>query len=167
MSKVMQLRAFREEDAESLANNADNPRVAQFLPEVFPVPYTVDDATWWVTIGHELGNVCNRAIIIDGKCAGSIGVTFLEGMYKHTAQLGYWIGEPHWGKGVMTRAVAEFVPQIMAEFQIKRLYAPVVHNNAASIGVLRKAGFNCEAVFKSNIFLRGRFYDEHIYAKYS
>ena len=167
MSTVMQLRTFQDSDAESVAANADNPRVAQYLPDVFPSPYTLEDAKWWVTTGHKLGHVCNRAIVIDEKCAGSIGATLYEGMYRHTAQLGYWIGEPYWGKGVTTRAVTEFSSYVISEFGIMRLYAPVVHSNAASMAVLRKAGFTCKAVFKSSILLRGKFYDEHIYAKYS
>lgn len=63
--------------------------------------------------------------------------------------------------------LTQFSSRLLDEFDIKRLYAPVVHSNLASIGILRKANFTREAVFKDNVYLRGTFYDEHIYAKYS
>ena len=164
---MVELRSFRKEDAGDLKKNADNPRVAQFLPDLFPSPYPVEAAEWWVTEGHQLGNVLNQAIIVNGECAGSIGVTFLEGEYRYTAKLGYWLGEPYWGKGIMTQAVREFVLGVFEEFSTKRLYAPVVEHNTGSINVLRKAGFVCEGVYKHNVYLRGSFHDEHIYARYS
>lgn len=162
----IQLRAFREEDAASLSRHADNPRVAQYLPETFPTPYTVDAARWWVTKGHKLGNVCNRAITLGGECVGAIGATFFEGEYRYTAKLGFWLGESLWGKGIMTRAVSGFSSHLFTEYELRRLYAPVVHSNYASIAVLRKAGFVREGVLRDNVTLRGTVYDEHIYATY-
>ena len=144
---MIELRRFRREDAAGLAKNANNPRVARFLPDFFPSPYPLEAAQWWVSEGYQLGNVLNQAIVISGECAGSIGVTFLEGEYKHTAKLGYWLGEPYWGKGIMTQAINEFVPRLFNEFNTKRVYAPVVESNTGSINVLRKAGFVCEGVF--------------------
>ncbi|MDO3388243.1 GNAT family N-acetyltransferase [Gilvimarinus sp. SDUM040013] len=116
---MVELRSFRKEDARDLAKNANNSRVAQFLPDVFPSPYPVEAAQWWVAEGYQLGDVFNQAIIIDGECAGSIGVTFLEGVYKHTAKLGFWLGEPYWGKGIMTKTVNEFVSHVFDEFSTK------------------------------------------------
>lgn len=164
---MIELRGFQKEDAGDLAKNANNPRVAQFLPDLFPSPYPMEAAEWWVTEGHQLGNVFNQAVVVNGECAGSIGVTFLEGEYKYTGKLGFWLGESHWGKGIMTQAVSELVSRLFGEFGTKRLYAPVVQSNTGSINVLLKAGFVREGVFKQNVHLRGEFHDEHIYAKYS
>lgn len=163
----MKLRKFTKTDVQDLAKNANTPEVAKYLREAFPSPYSFEAAEWWVTEGHELGNVCNRAIEVDGECIGSIGVRFLEDEHRYTAELGYWLGQPHWGKGIITDAIHRFVPYIFESFEVRRIYAAVAHQNGASIGPLQKCGFEREGIFKNNIFLRGSMYDEHVYAKYA
>ena len=136
------------------------------MRDVFPSPYTEADAEWWVSEGHRLGDVYNLAIETSRECIGTIGAKFFEDEYRYTAEIGYWLGKTYWRKGIMTGIVSEFTQLLFRDFPLKRIYAPVAHENKASIKLLEKCGFKCEGIFKSNLYLRGCLYDEHIYAYY-
>lgn len=162
----MVLREFVAGDADSLAKHANDPAVAEFLREIFPSPYTLQDAQWWVSEGHKLNNSCNRAIVVDGECVGNIGANFGSGEHRFTAEIGYWLGRNYWGQGIVTEAVAVFTGYLFSNYELQRIIAPVAHENVASIAVLKKSGFSREGVLRNNMYLRGKFYDEHIYACY-
>ena len=101
------LRPWREADAASIARYADNAKIAANLRDVFPCPYAPQDAATFVEscIRQEgRGQMC-RAIEVDGEAAGSIGLFLGSDVYRRSAELGYWLGEPFWGRGIMTAAV--------------------------------------------------------------
>lgn len=123
-----------------IARYADNPKIAANLRDGFPQPYTLADAEAYVTgciEKGEDGQLC-RAIAVDGKAAGSIGVFLRE---QGQAELGYWLAEPYWGKGIMTRAVERICREAFSRFRISRIFAVPYTHNAASRRVLEKAGF--------------------------
>ena len=105
--KKFRLRAWRTEDAESLAQAANNPEIARNLRNVFPNPYTLDNAIWYIndSIANEGKKQISYAIEIEGRAVGSIGIFVKDDVYEKSAELGYWLAEDYWRKGVMTKAV--------------------------------------------------------------
>lgn len=92
------LRAWREADAESVAAAANNPNIAKNLRNTFPYPYSLEDARWYVNdcISNEGKNQITRAIEVDGKAVGSIGIFVKDDVYEKSAELGYWLSEDYW-----------------------------------------------------------------------
>lgn len=162
----IELRGFIEQDATSIAENGNNPNVSRFLREAFPYPYTIEDARWWVSEGCSFDNCRNFAVVYDGQCIGGAGLNFQENENQYSCELGYWLGETHWGKGIATMVVDQLKHIAFTEYDLRRLYAPVAGKNTASMKVLEKNGFVLEGIFKNHLYLRGHFYDEYIYAAY-
>lgn len=152
------LRGWQPEDAEAVAAVADNPNIAANLRNAFPSPYTLADAEWFVNdcIAKGEARQLARAIVIDGKAAGSIGVFVQDDVYEKSAELGYWLAEEHWGKGVMTEAVRRICREAFARFDILRIYAEPFVDNQGSRRVLEKAGFTCEGTMRNGVFKNGR-----------
>jgi RimJ/RimL family protein N-acetyltransferase len=134
------LRTWEEQDAPSLAFFANEPLIAKNLREGFPSPYTIDDAKAYITFCHQQDPAVNLCLAItdDDTAVGSIGV-FCRG--GGTAELGYWLGKPYWGKGIMTKMIAEICGQAFQIFPIDEIFAEPYEWNAASQRVLEKAGF--------------------------
>ena len=161
------LRPWRGEDAPALVPYADDPQVAQNLRDVFPNPYTLADAEGYIRSCVEQegqGQLC-RAIVVDGKAAGSIGLFLGNDVYRKSAELGYWLGRPFWRQGIMTASVEEMCALGFAVWDIVRIYAEPYAKNAGSRGVLEKAGFTLEGVKRRSVFKNGEFLDSCIYAK--
>ena len=161
------LRPWREEDAPALVPYADDPQVAQNLRDVFPNPYTLADAEGYIRSCVEQegqGQLC-RAIVVDGKAAGSIGLFLGNDVYRKSAELGYWLGRPFWRQGIMTASVEEMCALGFAVWDIVRIYAEPYAKNAGSRGVLEKAGFTLEGVKRRSVFKNEEFLDSCIYAK--
>ena len=106
------------------------------------------------------------AIEVEGQAAGGIAVTLLDDVYHRTAEVGYWLGEPFWGRGIMTDAVSAIVPVAFERFPIVRLQAGVFANNPASMRVLAKCGFVREAVLKDAITKNGVLLDEVMHVRF-
>lgn len=134
------IREWEERDAPSLAFFANEPLLARNLRAGFPSPYTLDDAKAFIAFCHQQDpaeNLC-LAITDDDFAVGSIGV-FCRG--AGTAELGYWLGRPYWGKGIMTKMVKEICDLAFRRFSIDEIFAEPYEWNAASCRVLEKAGF--------------------------
>jgi len=104
------------------------------------------------------------AIELGGEAVGAIGCMLGEGVYKRTAQFGYWLGEAYWGRGIMTAAVKAVVPYAMERFGLARLESPVFEWNPASMRVLEKCGFAREAVLRASVSKDGELIDSVLYA---
>ncbi len=136
----IELRPWEDRDASSLAFFANEPLIAKNLRAGFPSPYGLDDAKAYIAFCHQQDlseNLC-LAITDDDTAVGSIGV-FCRG--GGTAELGYWLGKPYWGKGIMTKMIAEICDQAFQIFPIDEIFAEPYEWNAASQRVLEKAGF--------------------------
>lgn len=153
------LRTFREQDAESLALHANNKAVWMNLRNRFPHPYALSDAQAWIQFCQDQHPVLNFAIVVDDEAVGCIGLTPKDDVYLYNMELGYWLGEAHWNKGIMSQAVKLVRDYAFETFDIKRLYAVTFGFNKASIKVLRRAGFRKEAHVKNVIFKNGKFTD--------
>lgn len=164
--KEFQLRAWEIEDAKALAQAADNFHIAKNLRNVFPNPYTLDDAVWFIndSIAHEGKNQINYAIVIDGKAAGGIGISVKDDVYEKSAELGYWLAESYWRKGIMSKAVWIICKEAFETFDIVRIFAEPFADNAGSRGVLEKAGFTYEGTMRNGIYKNGEI---HSYCMYS
>ncbi len=160
------LRPWRMEDAALIVPYANNPRIAQNLRNAFPHPYTLADAENYVSAcvdSDETLKLC-RAIEVGGEPVGSIGIFLGQDVYEKTAEIGYWLAEPWWGRGIMTNAVRELCELAFQQYDILRIHAEVFSVNAASCRVLEKAGFTFEGVKRSSVCKNGCVMDSHIFA---
>jgi len=159
------IRPWRADDVTALARHADNRRVWANLRDRFPSPYTLDDADAWLRHCARIVPVTDFAIEVDGVAAGGIGVVLRTDVERVDTELGYWLGEPFWGRGVMSAAVTAFVPWVFDRFHVARVHANVFDFNAASARVLEKAGFTLEGRLRQSAFKDGRLIDQLVYAR--
>ena len=159
----IELRLLKDEDLEDLVKYANNKKIADNLGPDMPHPYTIEDGKWW--IDNNKNNEYQLAITINNSFAGMIGMTNIDDKKSdHCKNFGYWVGEPYWGKGIMTRAVQLFTNYAFDKFKdIHRLQAYVYDYNPASARVLEKAGFTKEGTRKDGVFLRGKIFSEDTY----
>jgi [ribosomal protein S5]-alanine N-acetyltransferase len=157
------LRSFRAGDEISLQAYADNPVIWNNLLNAFPHPFSMNDAVNWINQNRFDETPAKLAITIDDQVVGGIGITKQTDVYRLSAELGYWLGEPFWNKGIGTEAVQGMVEYSFANFRIIRIYARVFEYNVASMRVLEKAGFQKEAIHRKAIYKGGTIYDEHLY----
>lgn len=158
------LRPWCEGDEPSLVRHADDPRIARNLRDRFPHPYTPDDAARWVRLAQLMRDT-NFAIEIDGLAVGAIGVEMFDDVYRVGAEIGYWLGAPYWGRGVMTEAVRAVTEHVFATTELERLQAGVFDWNPASMRVLEKAGYAREGVMRRAVVKNGEVGDLVMYAR--
>lgn len=160
----MKLRSWTISDSESLAQYADNQNIARYLTNGFPNPYTLEDAKLFIDKVSGQNPTSTFAIEVDGEAVGSIGLHPQSDIMCKNMELGYFLGEPFWGKGVITEAIRQIVDYGFKHFDVTRIYARPFGNNPASQKVLEKAGFVLEARIEKSIYKNGEFLDELIYA---
>ena len=163
--KSCTIRPWQLDDADSLAKHANNRKVWLVLRDRLPHPYTVDDAHEFLRKSIVEQPVKNFCIEVDGAAAGGIGFRLGQDVHRHTAEVGYWLGERFWGLGIMSEAVAAFTDFCFNHFPVRRVYAEPFANNPASVRVLEKAGFVFEGRLKSNVLKNGELLDSLLYAK--
>src|SRR5262249_46291096 len=139
-----ELRPWRASDAESLARHADNRKVWLNLRDTFPHPYGIADAHRFFAMVAAQNPVTYFAIVVDGAAVGGIGFTPNEDVERLSAELGYWLAEPYWGRGITTEAVRALTRYAIETHALTRVYALPFARNAASCRVLEKAGFTLE-----------------------
>lgn len=162
----VQLRPWRRKDAVDVARYADNEKIARNLRDVFPHPYRLADAEAYVANcieGSEEQQIC-RAIVADGHMVGSIEVFRCGDVYRKSGELGYWLAEEYWGRGIMTAAAKQICREAFAAWDIVRIYAKPFAHNTGSRRVLEKAGFTLEGVMRQGVFKEGTLWDYCMYA---
>lgn len=162
----VQLRKFQASDAQDVAKYADNQKIAKWLRDIFPHPYTLADAEWYVNdcAANSETRQCLRAIVVDGEVVGSVGVYLQNDVGCKNAELGYWLGEPFWGQGIATATVKELCAFVFHHYDVVRIYAEPFADNTGSRRVLEKAGFVLEGTLRNSVFKNGEFHDSCIYA---
>jgi [ribosomal protein S5]-alanine N-acetyltransferase len=158
------LRQLRPDDAPHMARLADNVNVSMNLRDGFPSPYTLQDAENFINLIIEKDFPQILAIDFRGEYAGNISFTPGTNVYRRSAEIGYFIGEPFWNKGIATTAVKLLTRWVFENTTIIRLYAGVFSFNLSSQRVLEKCGYNKEAILEKAVFKKGKFYDEIRYA---
>ena len=158
------LRAWRGDDAGSLVGHANDEQVSRCLGERFPHPYSLDDAHLFIAHALHLDNEKSWAIEVNGEASGGISLRQGEGVERHSAELGYWLGRAYWGEGIATAAVRAIFPHALREMRLYRLQARVFADNPASMRVLERCGFEHEAVLHRLVVKGDRLLDMHVYA---
>lgn len=161
---MIRLRDYRSTDAPRLVELANNENVSRYLVDTFPFPYTLEDAVWWITTGSHANGAKTKVIECDGALIGSVGIAPQVGWKGHTAEIGYWLGEVFWGRGLATQALKLMSEAAFSDGTLTKLYAPVLAPNRASARVLEKCGFHLEGVFKNEVSKNGQMYDILHYA---
>jgi len=161
---MVSLRPFRQEDAPRLAELANNEKIAVNLRDGFPHPYTPEDAEKFIEMALSKPDQI-FAIEYQGEYVGNIGVHLKSDVYRLGAEIGYFLGEPYWGKGIMTKAVNLVCDYAFRELGIVRIDTGVFDFNPASMRVLEKCGFVQEAIFRKSVIKRGKICNEVRYAK--
>jgi RimJ/RimL family protein N-acetyltransferase len=130
---------------------------------MFPHPYTEDDARHWIAACREQEPPRDLAIEVEGQVAGSCGIQLGQGVSAYTGNIGYWLGERHWNRGIATALVRGLLIYIWETFDVQRLEAEVFAWNPASARVLEKNGFELEGTRRNAIFKDGQVIDERMY----
>ena len=152
-------------DAQSLVRYANNRNVARWLRDRFPHPYTTADARTFLAAVAALNPQTTFAISTDEEAIGGVGLEFGSDIHRFTAELGYWLGEPFWGRGIRTDAARHLTAWAFQNLEIYRIYATVFAGNQASMRVLEKAGFEREGRLRASVFKNGRIMDQLLYAR--
>jgi RimJ/RimL family protein N-acetyltransferase len=158
------LRPWSIKDLESLVKNGNNFNIAKNMTDKFPHPYTLENGKTFIEFATKNSPPNMLAIDVEGNAVGSIGIHPQEDIQRKNAELGYWLGEPFWGKGIISKAIPQMVEYGFKNFDITRIYARPFGTNKASQKVLEKSGFKLEAKFEKSLFKNGEFLDELVYA---
>ncbi|MFZ1703250.1 MAG: GNAT family protein [Saprospiraceae bacterium] len=158
------LRPWKMSDLDSLISNANNPLIAQFMTDQFPFPYTQANGKKFIKYASTADPIHIFAIEVDSYAVGGIGIHPGQDIMRKNAELGYWLGEEYWGKGIISQAVNQMVTFAFKTFDIDRVFARPFGTNMASQKVLEKNGFILEGRFNDVIFKNGEYLDELIYA---
>jgi RimJ/RimL family protein N-acetyltransferase len=158
------LRHWNMGDINSLVKYANNNSIAQNLTNAFPHPYTQADGENFIKLFSQDTPTRVFAIEFNGEAIGSIGIFPQNDVHCKNAEIGYWLAEPFWGKGIVAEAIKQIVEYGFKNFDIERIFARPFGRNLASQRVLIKAGFKSEARFEKAIFKNGVYEDECYYA---
>ena len=160
-----EIRSYRPGDMTVLARRANNPRIAEHLRDRFPFPYTLADAREWLSVALSQDPETHFVIAVDGELAGTIGLQLGEDVYQLSAEIGYWLAEEYWQRGIATVAVGALTDWGFSRFGLLRVHAYVFATNSASVRVLEKAGFELEGRMRNAVFKNGRVLDQLLFAK--
>lgn len=160
------IREWQIEDAENLALVINNKKIQDNLRDGIPYPYTVEDAKEYITsmLSADKDATYTFAITVDDKAIGSIGVFRCNNIHFRSAEMGYYIAESYWGKGIGTNAVKQTCKYIFEHTDIIRIFAEPFAYNTASCHILEKAGFQCEGILRKNAVKNGVILDMKMYA---
>lgn len=161
---TISLRSFRPEDSSRLAQLANNPKIAYNLRDGFPHSYSITDAEKYISINLSQNHETNFAIEYNGEYVGNIGLVLGSDVYCKSAELGYFIGEPYWNKGIASEAIRLITQYAFDTLHLIRIHSDVFEYNAASMRVLSKCGFTLEAISKKALWKKDQVWDEYKYA---
>ncbi|MFA6151641.1 MAG: GNAT family protein [Chitinophagaceae bacterium] len=159
-----ELRPWKNDDLNDLIFAANNFRIAQFMTDSFAHPYTRESGEKFLAWTQNNCPSKMLAIIVEGKAVGNVGIHPQSDILCKNAEIGYWIAEEYWGKGIMTEAIKRMIPIAFETYPITRIFGRVFGHNLPSRKVIEKAGFKLEGRFEKTIFKNGEFIDELIYA---
>lgn len=164
-SENVEIRLWQPGDEEILPRLANNRAIWRNLTNRFPHPYERKDAVAWIgTANSQPKNAQHFAVVLDAEVVGGVGFERLQDLSTRTAEIGYWIGEPFWGRGIATIALASATMLAFREFDFDRLQAGVLEWNPASCRVLEKVGYSLEGLHRKHIYKDGEVCDQFVYA---
>ena len=160
------IRKWKLSDAKDLAAALSNKKVQDNLRDGLPYPYTEQDGKEFISamLSADESETFAFAITVDNMVIGSIGIFRQGNIHRQTAELGYYIAEEYWGKGIMTEAVKQICEYVFANSDIIRIYAEPFAYNIASCRVLEKVGFQYEGTLRSNAVKNSKVIDMKMYS---
>lgn len=161
---ICTIRSWRPGDETSLVHHANNRAVWRNMRDRFPHPYTVEDAWRWIELNNTVFPETNFAISVEGVAVGGIGIVRGEDVARCSAEIGYWLGQDFWGRGIATAAVRAMTDWAFSSFELVRIHAGVFAWNPASMRVLEKAGYSLEGRLRRSVFKDGELIDQYLYA---
>lgn len=158
--KAVTLRQLQPKYKNELAKLANNKKIQRYLRDSMPYPYTVNDAAIFIELTRAENPTTTFGIFYEGKLVGVCGVILQTDIYRKSCVVGYWVGEPYWGKGIATNALKLITTYAIEKLQMQRVYTGVFEPNKASIRVLKKCGFVQEAIFVKALIKDGKLFNE-------
>lgn len=162
--QTVRVRPLKKSDRKAIAKYANNKKIWQNLRDIMPYPYTLEDADNFLEIVAMEDPVSTFAIEYKSKFSGVCGLNLETDIYRNSCEIGYWVAEPFWSKGIATQAVLWLIEYAFNELGKVRIHTGVFEYNKPSMRVLEKCGFEKEGVFKKALTKDGKFYDEVRYA---
>jgi RimJ/RimL family protein N-acetyltransferase len=162
--KTCELRSWRKSDLESIVEHANNRSIWLNLRDQFPHPYTKRDGQMFLRHMREREPETVFAIAVDGEAIGAIGFVLQKDVDRVSAEIGYWLGEPFWGRGIATEALVAVTQYAMETHRLTRLFAVPFASNRASCRVLEKAGYVLEGRLRRSAIKDGQIVDQLQYA---
>jgi len=158
------LRKLDASDSHIIATLANNRKVWDNITDVMPHPYSVRDANAFIRMAQNSDTEIIFAVEFRGELAGVIGLHRQKDVFRLTAEIGYWLGEPFWNKGIATGAVMLATQYGIARLGLVRIYANVYDFNKPSQKVLEKAGYRFECVARKAVIKNGVILDDYRYS---
>ena len=160
------VRPWANSDAESLHRHANNRNVSMHLRDRFPFPYGREHAAAFLSWLAQQPSPTVWAIEVNGEAVGGIGIEQRSDVERVSAEIGYWLSESLWGRGIVTEALAAVTTEAFARYELTRLYAVPFADHPASVRVLEKAGYVREGRMKQSAIKNGKIRDQFLYATY-
>lgn len=161
----LRVRNWRKDDLDALLRYANNPKIAANLRDQFPHPYTRRDAIDYLNYARSMDVPMSFAMEHGGEAVGGIGFKLGVDIARLSVEMGYWLGEPLWGRGLATRAVTAAADWAFDGYQVVRIFATTFVHNTASMRVLDKAGFEREGILRRSAIKNGVILDQVMFAK--
>jgi len=162
--KTCEVRSWRVSDLDSLVRHADNRNIWINLRDRFPHPYTKRDGQRFIRSMRESEPETAFAIVVESLAVGGIGFALQQDVDRTSAEIGYWLGEPFWGRGITTEALVAVTRYAIETHGLTRIFAVPFAHNTASCRVLEKAGYALEGRLRRSAIKDGRIVDQSQYA---
>jgi ribosomal-protein-alanine N-acetyltransferase len=162
--KTCEVRSWQTSDVASLVTHANNRNVWINLRDRFPHPYTARDGRRFIRSARLMEPETHFAIAVDGAASGGIGFAMQSDVERVSAEIGYWLGEAFWGRGIMTEALIAITHYALERYDLTRLFAVPFAYNISSCRVLEKAGYVLEAKLHRSAIKAGVIVDQLQYA---
>ena len=158
------LRTWDDSDIELLPEILNNQKILANLRDIFPKPYMKKDARDWIALNKSKKPSENLVISFNDQLIGGIGLKLQENVHRISAEIGYYLSEKFWGKGIMTDAVLGMTKYGFETFPINRIFGGVYSSNPSSIRVLEKCGYSLDGIYRQSIIKNDEILNEHIYS---
>jgi [ribosomal protein S5]-alanine N-acetyltransferase len=159
------IREYAPDDLDALVRYADNRKIWQNMRDAFPSPYTRESGLAFLAAVRGQHPTTFFAIASAQELIGGIGISLNHDVHRLTAEMGYWLGEPFWGKGIISESIRVFSEYAFQRFSLVRIYAEPYQDNLASSRALEKAGYRLEGRMEKSAIKEGRLLDQLLYAK--
>jgi RimJ/RimL family protein N-acetyltransferase len=161
----VRVRSWRKDDLKSLVQHANNAKIAANLRDQFPHPYTRRDGIDFLEYAHTQEPECSFAIELANEAVGGVGFLLGRDIARMSAEMGYWLAEQFWGRGIATQVVGAMSEWALDNYRLTRVFAMAFAHNTGSTRVLEKAGFEREGVMRRSAVKNGVVLDQILFAK--